>query len=107
MGKCEELLNRGNGKMTKGCCQWCFNNGENGERLLNNDGGKWCGVAESGVSAMGRVKRSLNSGVLAMKKEQRVADSGVSAMKKEQRVADSGVSAMGKSKELMTMVFQQ
>jgi len=47
---------------------------------LNSDTGKWCGVADSGVLAMGKVKDSLNNGVSAMKKEQRVADSGVSAM---------------------------
>jgi len=49
---------------------------------LNSDRGKWCGVDESGVSAMGKVKKSLNSGVSTMKKDQRVADNGVSAMGK-------------------------
>jgi hypothetical protein len=49
---------------------------------LNSVRGNWCGVADSGVSAMGKVKKSLNSGVSVMKKEQRVADSGVSAMGK-------------------------
>jgi hypothetical protein len=77
------------GKTIVGRC--CFINGEmwrilepwkweNGERLLNRDRGKWCGVADSGVLAMGKVKNSLNSGVSAMKKEQSVVDSGVSTM---------------------------
>jgi hypothetical protein len=48
--------------------------------LLKSDGGKWCGVTDSGFSAMGKVKKSLNNGVSAMKKEQRVVDSGVSTM---------------------------
>jgi hypothetical protein len=48
--------------------------------LLNSDRVKWCGIADSGVSAMGKVKKSLNSGVSAMKKEQRFADSSLSTM---------------------------
>jgi hypothetical protein len=39
--------------------QWCFSNGEKGEKLLN-----------SGVSAMGeKAKKLLNSGVSAMGKK--------------------------------------
>jgi hypothetical protein len=45
------------------------------------DGGKRCGVADSGVSAMGKVK----SGVSVMKKKQRVADNGVSATEESQK----------------------
>jgi hypothetical protein len=36
-----------------------FQQWENGERLLNSDKGKRCGVADSGVSAMGKVKKCL------------------------------------------------
>jgi hypothetical protein len=43
--------------------------------LLNSDGGKWCErLLNSGVSAVGKVKKLLNSGVSAMKKEQRVVE---------------------------------
>ena len=49
--------------------------GENGVRLLNNDGGKWCSrLLNSGVLAVGKVKKLLNSGVSTMKKEQRVVE---------------------------------
>jgi hypothetical protein len=50
--------------------QWCFGNGEKGDKLLN-----------SGVSAMGKGEKLLNSGVSAMgKKGEKLRNSGVSKM---------------------------
>jgi hypothetical protein len=58
-----------------------FQQWENGERLLNSDGGKWCErLLNSGVSAMGKCEGLLNN------------DGG----KWCERLLNSGVSAMGK-----------
>jgi hypothetical protein len=89
MGKCEELLNSGvlameeNGGKFAG--QWCFNNGENGKRLLNSGVSameKWCEVIDSGVSAMGKVKNLLTVVFQQWKKSKELMISGVSAMGK-------------------------
>jgi hypothetical protein len=76
------------GKWRKVVGQWCFSNGENGERLLNN-----------GVSTMGKMAKSCWTVVFQQwGKWRKVVEQWCfnNGDKCENKLWNSGVSAMGK-----------